>query len=134
MFRKNAPKPNLLGDRLKAIAEVKAPENYEDSQPRDVRAQRDPVFKPAIAVTAFGEKVPVVIKNISETGARVEFFQRQPLRERLLLSESSLALRCWAEVVWEGENAVGLRFTRGDTVEGAKGHGPARTSKLPRKI
>ncbi len=119
MFRKNATKPNMLGDRLKAIADVKPPETYQDA-PRDVRAQRDKVFKPAIALTAYGEKVPVVIKNSSETGARVEFFANRPLKERLLLSESSLALRCWAEVVWEGENAAGLRFTRGDTVEGAK--------------
>lgn len=132
MFRKNATKPNMLGDRLKAIAEVKAPDAYEDA-PRDVRAQRDMVFKPAIAVTAYGEKVPVVIKNISETGARVEFFQNRPLKERLLLSESSLALRRWAEVVWEGDNAVGLRFTRGDAIEGATGNIPARPSKLPRK-
>lgn len=133
MFRKNATKPNMLGDRLKAIADVKPPEAYEDA-PRDVRAQRDAVFKPAIAVTAFGEKVPVVIKNISETGARVEFFQNRPLKERLLLSESSLALRCWAEVVWEGDNAVGLRFTRGDTVEGAAGNVPVRPSKVRRKM
>jgi hypothetical protein len=41
----------------------------------------------------------------------VEFFANRPLRERLLLSESSLALNQWADVVWEEDGAVGLRFT-----------------------
>lgn len=134
MFRKNATtRPNLLGDRLKAISEARPPEEYAYQQ-CDLRAQRNTVFKPAIALTAFGEKVPVVIKNISESGARVEFFQNRSLKERLLLSESSLALQCWADVVWEGDNAVGLRFLHGDTSERGTGITPVRAPKtLERK-
>jgi hypothetical protein len=110
MFRKNTtPKPDAMGSRLKAIAETKAPDAYEDG-PSRVRSERDAVFKPATVLLLHGERVPVVIKDISETGARVQFFASRPLRERLLLSESSLALNRWADVVWEEDGAVGLRF------------------------
>lgn len=113
MFRKNTPpKPDALGARLKAISESKAPDAYEDGPSRE-RSRRNAVFKPATVQLGFGEQVPVVIKNISATGARVEFFANRPLRERLLLSESSLALSQWADVVWEEDGAVGLRFTGG---------------------
>ena len=111
MFRKNKPETQVQvsPDRVKAVLAKKAtPTDYADST-RGQRAPRTTVFKQALATLPHGEKVPVVIKDMSATGVRVEFFQNRPLGDRVLITEASVPLRFWADVVWEDDGAVGLR-------------------------
>ncbi|MDP3739488.1 MAG: hypothetical protein Q8R02_19020 [Hyphomonadaceae bacterium] len=68
------------------------------------------VYKPAYVMLSYGEKVPVVVKNMNSTGLRIEFFQNTTLGERVQIVEPSIPLRAWAEVVWERNGASGLRL------------------------
>jgi hypothetical protein len=61
-------------------------------------------------VLGSGEQVPVVIKNISRTGCRIEFGENTQPAGRIRLMEQSLALDAWANVVWRGDGACGLAF------------------------
>ena len=76
------------------------------------RSQRIDVFRPALLTLTRGEKVPAIIRNISETGARIEFFQYQALSDVVLLSEPTASMRVFAEVVWDKDGAGGLQFIR----------------------
>ncbi len=111
MFRKNKP-PAIPARRVQAIAGQSAPTDYGDAATRDGRAARTTVFKQAMLMLPHGEKVPVVIKNMSSTGLRVEFFQNRPLGDRVLVTEASVPLRFWADVVWESDGAGGLRLKK----------------------
>jgi len=50
------------------------------------------------------------VKNISDTGARIEYMREVPLGDHVLLSEPTLRIKTWAEVMWETRGAAGLRF------------------------
>jgi hypothetical protein len=52
----------------------------------------------------------VVIKDLSASGARVEFFQRLQLPAFVMLIEPTLKLRKAARVIWERGAAAGLKF------------------------
>jgi hypothetical protein len=112
MFRKNKPPAAIPAGRVQAIAEQSAPTDYGDDVTRDGRAARTTVFKQAMLMLPHGEKVPVVIKNMSSTGLRVEFFQNRQLGDRVLVTEASVPLRFWADVVWESDGAGGLRLKK----------------------
>jgi len=113
MFRKKkieeGPAPELV-ERWKAIAAKAAPLTYTDSGGREQRASRQAVYRQAIATLEGGETLPVVIRNLSSAGCRLEFFRQTPLTDRLTIDEHSLALHYEAEIVWQGEGAAGLRF------------------------
>ncbi len=113
MFGKSKPPAKIKADRVRAIAEQSAPTDYGDIS-REGRASRTTVFKQAMLRLSHGEKVPVVIKNMSSTGLRVEFFQNRPLGDRVLITEASIPLRFWADVVWEADGAGGLRLKKDD--------------------
>jgi len=78
------------------------------SQKRDAR---QPQFRNGSIIFDDGERLSVVIKNLSDGGARVEFFVNRPLPERVTLSEPLLKLRRAARVVWQAEGAAGLAFS-----------------------
>jgi hypothetical protein len=111
MFRKNKPPAAIPAGRVKAVVERSAPTDYGGAS-RDGRAARTTVFKQAMLMLPHGEKVPVVIKNMSSTGLRVEFFQNRQLGDRVLITEPSVPLRFWADVVWETDGAGGLRLKK----------------------
>jgi hypothetical protein len=102
-----------LTDRLKAIAErtPPPPQNYETTT--SGRSQRTPTFKQAVLRLPHGELLPVVIKNLSKTGARVEFFQNRELAvdDRVRLSAQTAAIDRGARVIWQKQGLVGLKFT-----------------------
>lgn len=62
---------------------------------------------------ADGEKLSVAIKNLSESGARVEYFIRRELPELVVLIEPTLRIRHRARVVWQRDGAAGLAFEIG---------------------
>jgi hypothetical protein len=110
------PPPGLV-QRWKAIAARAAPLVYTDAGGREQRASRQAVFRQAIATLEGGETLPVVIRNLSSAGCRIEFFRQTPLTPRLTLDEHSLSLHYEAEVVWQGGGAAGLRFAGADEEE-----------------
>jgi hypothetical protein len=114
MFKKPSNKPaDPLGDRMKKIAGSAAPGEevtYSSVQQTNKRAERSLTFKQGTLTTRGGERVPVVVKNVSSTGVRVEFFRDVQLGDHVLLSEPTLQIRTWAEVMWQARGAAGLRF------------------------
>lgn len=57
------------------------------------------------------KKLPVALKNISATGARVEYFTRRELPLTVTLVEPTLRIKSRARVVWQGNGVAGLAFT-----------------------
>jgi hypothetical protein len=110
MFRRNKQPAAIPATRVQAIAEMSAPTDYGDAVTSEGRAARTTVFKQAMLMLPHGEKLPVVIKNMSATGVRVEYFANRPLGDRVLITEPSVPLRFWADVVWETDGAGGLRL------------------------
>lgn len=112
MFKKTSPsKPDPLAERLRKIADVPAEEvTYSSVQPGEKRSERKPTFKAATLTFITGERVDVVVKNVSDTGARVEFMRDISLPDRVLLSEPTLRLKIWAYVIWQTRGAAGLQF------------------------
>jgi len=51
-----------------------------------------------------------VVKNVSDTGARVDYFSRIQLPTHVMLFEPTLRLRRKAIVVWQGDGSAGLHF------------------------
>jgi len=97
-------------DRIKAIATRAASAGYATVGQCLQRPARVPVYKHGVASLAYGEQLPVVIKNLSPTGCRIEYFQNRILEGRILLTESSIPLRVWGHVIWQGDCASGLEF------------------------
>jgi hypothetical protein len=102
--------PVVSAARVNAIAARIAPIDYCDDGDRTHRSPRSSTSKRAVARTADGEEVAVVIRNISSTGLRVEYSGSRALGDRVLIVEPSLPLRAWAQVVWQGEGAGGLQI------------------------
>jgi hypothetical protein len=114
MFKKPGNKVDPLGDRMRKIAgsPIGAPEEitYSSVQQTNKRADRHQTFKQGTLTTRGGERIPVVVKNVSSTGVRVEFFKDVQLGDHVLLIEPTLQIRTWAEVIWQGRGAAGLKF------------------------
>ncbi len=115
MFKKtNTQKPgDPLADRMRKIAAVPAEEMiYSSVHPGEKRAERKQTFKSATVTTLGGERVDVVVKNVSATGARIEFLRDIQLTDRVMLCEPTLRIKTWAYVVWQTRGAAGLQFAQ----------------------
>lgn len=112
MFKKkNAANP--LTDRIKAVSghDTSEEHRYVDTHIRSGdRAPREPTYKQATIQMRTGERVPVIIKNVSKTGARIEFFKDVYLSDVVYLMEPTLDINTWCDVIWEEDNAAGLQF------------------------
>lgn len=113
MFKK-PEKPDPMADRLRRIAAKPAIEDVTEykGEPKkeDARPARQPTFKQGTIQLRSGERLDVVVKNVSDTGARIEFFRKITLTDSVLLTEPTLRLRTWAYVMWQTEGAAGLQF------------------------
>jgi hypothetical protein len=85
------------------------PSNYSFARQIE-RAVRQAVFRQGALILANGEKLSVAIKDISVTGARVEYFTRNELPELIVLVEPTLRIKSKARVVWQREGVAGLAF------------------------
>lgn len=114
--KKKASKGAPLTDRIKAISDPLAnvEKEYVDTHiTKDGgRAKREPTYKQATVQMRTGERLPVVVKNVSATGARIEYFKTVPLSDVVYLMEPTLDIRAWCDVVWERDNVAGLRFLK----------------------
>jgi hypothetical protein len=116
MFKKpsnhNAPDP--LADRMRRISSSPPPEErtYTSVHQDNKRAPRQPTFKQATVTTRGGERIAVIVKNISDSGARIEYMREATLGDHVLLSEPTMHIKTWAEVMWQARGAAGLKFVR----------------------
>lgn len=114
MFGKAKPKSHeaRLSERIrKATARDTAPPPLPQPWVRLVeRALRQAVFKQGALILADGESFSVALKNISATGARVEYFTHRELPEIVVLVEPSLRIKARARVVWQRDGIAGLSF------------------------
>ena len=98
-------------DRLRKVAAAPAADGgYGDVAARAHRADRKATFKAASLTLISGDRIEVIVKNLSTTGARVEFMQNVLLPDRVLLSEQTTRLKVWAYVIWQEPGAAGLKF------------------------
>lgn len=113
MFRKTPDKPDPLAQRMRKIADVPVEEvTYSSVTPGEKRSDRKPTFKGATLAFITGERVDVVVKNVSDTGTRVEFMRDIQLPDRVLVSEPTLRLKTWAYVIWQTRGTAGLQFVK----------------------
>lgn len=74
------------------------------------RAPREPMFRTGTLVTSGGGRQSVAVKNVSATGALIEFHTRAELPLYVVLIEPMMRLNKRARVVWQIEGAAGLQF------------------------
>jgi hypothetical protein len=112
MFKKGNNQPyDPLADRMRKISNIPVEEHtYSSVHEQTGRAAREQTFKQGTITTRGGERIPVVIKNVSKTGARIEFFRDVELGDHVLITEPTLRLNIWAEVMWQSRGAAGLKF------------------------
>ncbi len=112
MFKKpgNNQEDDPLASRMRKISAAPVEEHSYTSAQNKGRAKREATFKQGTITTRGGERVPVVIKNVSVTGARIEFFRDVTLGDHVLITEPTLRLNIWAEVMWQSRGAAGLKF------------------------
>lgn len=77
------------------------------------REERRELYRQGVVVIQGGEKIAVIIKNLSARGARVETRERLVLSDEVVLSEVTLNLRRRAKVVWHRDGTAGLKFIEG---------------------
>jgi hypothetical protein len=98
----------------RAPAQTETAEEFEVVEPPKLmaRAFRRPFFRHGSLLLEDGQRIDVAVKDLSVGGARVEYYVRTELPERVLLCEPTLRLRCRAKVVWQIEGAAGLCFVQ----------------------
>ena len=115
MFKKpkSPTNKNVLSERVRRLGEPTSAsiQSAEPAPPkRNARAPRQPVYKNGALVLENDHKLKVVIKNLSATGAYVEFFIKTDLPDHVILTEPTLPLKRRARVVWQRDGAAGLLF------------------------
>jgi len=109
MFGKRSPSPPAVDPALarriqKAVEHRPAPKTPVE------RAPRTPLYKQGELRLGSGARIVVAIKNVSATGAMVEFMGRGALPDRVELVAPALRLVRPALVVWQEDGAAGLAF------------------------
>lgn len=108
MFRRRPPS-DPFKERVRKLRERPA-QRSPAAENTTGRAPREATFRNGTLVYGDGHRLAVVIKDLSEDGARIEFFQKIELPDDVVLSEPMMRLRREAIVVWRSDGAAGLRF------------------------
>ena len=106
---KSTPKASLFAARVKRIAEA-APSFESDDPAAAKREVRKPSFRPGTVAFMTGERMSVMVTDVSEKGARVRFVRRGLLPERVQLIEPLQGINTWGYVAWQNAGEAGLRF------------------------
>lgn len=112
---------DLLGDRMRSVTGGSKPQPRQiqfgqtPTSKKSVRnnkrqSERKEAFKQGLFLSASGERVQIVLKNISDTGARVDFFSGTAIFGQGELIVPSLGIKRSVRVVWKDQNSAGLRF------------------------
>jgi hypothetical protein len=107
MFGRRPPS-NPLKQRVRKLGERAPAPAASVAKPQ--RAPRQATFRNGTITYSDNYRLAVAIKDLSETGARIEFFQRIDLPDQVVLSEPMLNLRRAAKVIWRGDGVAGLKF------------------------
>lgn len=111
-----APRPAHAGDPpppVEPVSRTYAAPTVAKSVRKQDRAPRQSVFRTATMVTSGGARQNVALKDVSATGARIEFHTRGTLPDHVVLIEPMLKLHKRARVVWQEEGRAGLEFIAG---------------------
>jgi len=104
-----APAATESAASFTASAATTAPSVAKSVRKQD-RAPRQSLFRTATLITSGGGRQNVALKDVSETGARVEFHTRGTLPEIVIIIEPMLKIHKRARVVWQEEGVAGLEF------------------------
>jgi hypothetical protein len=104
MFGKKPPQSGLA-KRVRALAE-----RSSIAKTIAARPARQSVFRNASVLLDSGARHVVAIKDLSQAGARIEFFQDLPIAGEFTLSEPVSQLRRRVRVTWRTHRAAGLAF------------------------
>jgi hypothetical protein len=74
------------------------------------RPARKPVFKNGSLIMDDGQRLTVAIRNLSDAGARIEYFSATHLPSEVTLTEPTTKLHRRARVAWQHGNCAGLEF------------------------
>jgi hypothetical protein len=102
--------PAVPRERIAAIAAQKPPAHYFGEGETTGRAERRQVFRDGVAILPHGETLPVTIRNISAGGFGIHHEGIAPLPGRVLLTEPTLPVHIWGDLVWQTERAAGFRI------------------------
>lgn len=104
-------KSGALSDRVRKISEAApvVPSELTNAGANN-REVRKPSFRPGTLTFMHGEKLSVMVTNISATGARVQFVRGTNLPERVLVTEPLSGLHKLGYVVWQSTNVAGIAF------------------------
>lgn len=101
--------PGILAARMQKITEAPCYQP-KPAATSDARAPRKPAYRPGTLTFIGGEKVDVMVTNLSATGARVQHKRGTPLPERVCLKEGHTGKEMWAYVTWQAWGVAGLQF------------------------
>lgn len=109
--KKPVAKSDAFADRVRRISEA-APvvPNELANAGTGKREVRKPSFRPGTLTFMHGERLDVMVTNISATGARVQFMRNTHLPERVRVTEPLTGLNKWGYVVWQAANVAGIAF------------------------
>jgi hypothetical protein len=103
--------PGRFADRLRDVSETPAAGTAPGlAGPHGGRAEHGAAFTVATLTSITGGWIDVIAKNLSTTGARIEFLSNTLLPDRVLLSEPTTRLQVWAYVILQEPGAAGLEF------------------------
>jgi hypothetical protein len=106
MFGRRPP-VDALKDRVRQIGDPAPKPTPVKTAPR---APRQALFRNGALSYGDGHRLTVVIKDLSDDGARIEFIQHVDLPDDVVLIEPTLHLKRAARVVWRSGGAAGLHF------------------------
>ncbi|MCG8442116.1 MAG: hypothetical protein MI723_09940 [Caulobacterales bacterium] len=111
MFRTRQATGFKDGPAANRLAKFVRPDDYERPEScQRARAARSATYREGSLIPAHGDEVEVVVKNVSASGARVDFRNRARLSGRVLLSSPALGLRKWCRVAWCHHGMAGICF------------------------
>jgi hypothetical protein len=103
--------PPVLASRIGKIASAPsvATEEGVTGSSRGRRNRRRTAFREATLVLEMGERLPVIIKDYSEAGARIEFVVDSRLPPEVAILSPFVPHRR-AKVIWQKRGSAGLSF------------------------
>lgn len=104
-----------LAKRVQKISEAAPSASAQLAAFSAKRAPRALAYRPGTLAFVGGERMDVIVTNLSATGARVQHKRGTPLPERVCLKEGRTGKEMWAYVTWQAWGVAGLQFV------GAKG-------------
>jgi hypothetical protein len=101
---------DTLAKRVRVISEAPPSALAQQAASAAKRAPRALAYRPGTLTFVGGERVDVVVTNLSTTGARIQFKRGTPLPERVCLTQGRTGSQQWAYVTWQTWGVAGLQF------------------------